>query len=141
MQHVQGPVLPETGRQKAAESRPRHGTHHHQRLDRPVYAKINVPVALWEVKGGRAKGKSLEADRLNRHLDNIRGQMNKHYQSSCNQETIVSALKVRNAYLRLDQSLKPFCRPSTPMSLRRSSGSVLIVRNHLAVFRATAKHI
>ena len=36
-------------------------------------AKIEVPVRLWEVKGGRAKGKSVEADRINRHLDNIRG--------------------------------------------------------------------
>lgn len=41
-------------------------------------AKISVPVNLWEVKGGHAKGKSLEADRINRHLDNIRGQINKH---------------------------------------------------------------
>lgn len=35
-------------------------------------AKLSVPPHLWEVKGGRAKGKSLEADRINRHLDNIR---------------------------------------------------------------------
>lgn len=51
------------------------------------------------VKGGRAKGKGLEADRFNRHLDNIRGQINKHYLSICDRETYVTAEKVRNAYL------------------------------------------
>lgn len=33
-------------------------------------AKLSVPPHLWEVKGGRAKGKSLEADRINRYLEN-----------------------------------------------------------------------
>lgn len=69
-------------------------------------AKISVPVALWEVKGGRAKGKSLEADRINRHLDNIRGQINKHYQSICDRETYVTAEKVRNAFMGLGQNYK-----------------------------------
>ena len=44
-------------------------------------AKINVPEQLWEVKGGRAKGKSVESERINRHLDNIRIQIGKHYQA------------------------------------------------------------
>ena len=35
-------------------------------------AKLSVPEHLWEVSGGRAKGKSVESDRINRHLDNIR---------------------------------------------------------------------
>ena len=29
-------------------------------------AKLSVPEMLWEVSGGRAKGRSLEADRINR---------------------------------------------------------------------------
>lgn len=41
-------------------------------------AKLSVPEMLWEVSGGRAKGRSLEADRINRHLDNIRTQIGKH---------------------------------------------------------------
>ena len=42
-----------------------------------------VPETLWEeVSGGRAKGRSLEADRINRHL-NIRTQIGKHYQDIC----------------------------------------------------------
>ncbi len=42
-------------------------------------AKISVLPELWEVSGGKVKGRSVEADRINRHLDNIRGQINKHY--------------------------------------------------------------
>ena len=80
-------------------------------------AKLNVPPHLWEVKGGRAKGKSLEADRINRHLDNIRIQIGKHYQSICDHDGYVSADKVKNAYLGFGKKYKlllelcdEFCR-------------------------------
>ena len=33
-------------------------------------AKLSVPEQLWEVSGGRARGKSVEDDRIDRHLDN-----------------------------------------------------------------------
>ena len=62
-------------------------------------AKLSVPEHLWEVSGGRAKGKSVESDRINRHLDNIRAQINKHYQEICDRDSFVSAEKVKNAYL------------------------------------------
>lgn len=62
-------------------------------------AKISVPPALWEVCGGKVRGRSVEADRINRHLDNIRGQINKHYQDICDREGYVTAAKVKNAYL------------------------------------------
>ena len=62
-------------------------------------AKLSVPEMLWEVSGGRAKGRSLEADRINRHLDNIRTQIGKHYQDICDRESYVTAEKVKNAYL------------------------------------------
>ena len=47
----------------------------------------------------RSKGKSVEADRINRHLDNIRAQINQHYQSISDQDSFISAEKVKNAYL------------------------------------------
>lgn len=62
-------------------------------------AKLSVPETLWEVSGGRAKGRSLEADRINRHLDNIRTQIGKHYQDICDRESYVTAEKVKNVYL------------------------------------------
>jgi len=80
-------------------------------------AKLNVPPHLWEVKDGRAKGKSLEADRINRHLDNIRIQIGKHYQSICDHDGYVSADKVKNACLGFGRKYKlllelcdEFCR-------------------------------
>ena len=69
-------------------------------------AKLSVPPHLWEVKGGRAKGKSLEADRINRYLDNIRIQIGKHYQSICDHDGYVSADKVKNAYLGFSKRYK-----------------------------------
>lgn len=62
-------------------------------------AKLSVPETLWEVRGGHAKGHSLEADRINRHLDNIRTQIGRHYQDICDRESYVTAEKVKNAYL------------------------------------------
>lgn len=35
-------------------------------------AKLSVPERLWEVRGDRAKDRSLGADYINRHLDEIR---------------------------------------------------------------------
>ena len=60
-------------------------------------AKLSVPETLWEVRGGHAKGHSLEADRINRHLDNIRTQIGRHYQDICDRESYVTAEKVKNA--------------------------------------------
>ena len=70
-------------------------------------AKLSVPETLWEVSGGRAKGRSLEADRINRHLDNIRTQIGKHYQDICDRESYVTAEKVRNAFLGMGRRLPP----------------------------------
>lgn len=66
-------------------------------------AKISVPVDLWDVTSNRIRGKSVEADRINRHLDNIRGQLNKHYQAISDRESYVTAEKVKNSYLGFDQ--------------------------------------
>lgn len=79
---------------------------HGQRYDRPVQRQIQPSSLLWEVKGGRAKGKSLEADRINRYLDNIRIQIGKHYQSICDRDGYVSADKVKNAYLGFSKRYK-----------------------------------
>ena len=45
--------------------------------------QFSVPPHLWKAKGDRAKGKSLEADRINRHLDNIRIRIGKHCRFIC----------------------------------------------------------
>ena len=55
------------------------------------------------VKGGRAKGKSIESERINRHPDNIRIQIGKHYQSICDHDAYVTAEKVKNAWLGMGE--------------------------------------
>ena len=73
-------------------------------------AEINVPEQLWEVKGGRAKGKSVESERINRHLDNIRIQIGKHYQSICDHDAYVTAEKVKNAWLGMGERYRGLLR-------------------------------
>lgn len=62
-------------------------------------AKLTVPERLWEVRGGRAKSRSLEADRINRYLDDIRSQIDRHYRDIRDRESYVTAEKVKNAWL------------------------------------------
>lgn len=59
-----------------------------------------------EISFNHSIGKSLEADRINRHLDNIRIQIGKHYQFICDHDGYVSADKVKNAYLGLGRKYK-----------------------------------
>ena len=60
--------------------------------------KQNSPKTLWDAKGNRAKGKSIEARDINHALDNIKAQIIKHYQRISDREAYVTAEMVRNAY-------------------------------------------
>ncbi|WP_251621710.1 site-specific integrase [Odoribacter lunatus] len=60
--------------------------------------KRDIPKILWDVKGNRAKGKSMEARDINNALDNIKAQIIKHYQRISDREAYVTAEMVRNAY-------------------------------------------
>ena len=60
--------------------------------------KQNIPKTLWDAKGNRAKGKSIEARDINHALDNIKVQIIKHYQRISDREAYVTAEMVRNAY-------------------------------------------
>lgn len=68
------------------------------------------------VKGGRAKGKSIESERINRHLDNIRIQIGKHYQSICDHDAYVTAEKVKNAYLGMGERYRGLLRRFSNMT-------------------------
>lgn len=61
--------------------------------------KLNVKPALWDTKANRASGKSIEAQKINRKLDNIRTQIGKQYQRISDKDNFVSAEKIKNAYL------------------------------------------
>ena len=60
--------------------------------------KRSIAKELWDAKGNRAKGKSLEARETNLALDNIKAQIIKHYQRISDREAFVTAEMVRNEY-------------------------------------------
>ena len=60
--------------------------------------KRAIPKELWDAKGNKAKGKSMEARETNLALDNIKAQIIKHYQRISDREAYVTAEMVRNAY-------------------------------------------
>ncbi len=60
--------------------------------------KRTIPKELWDAKGNKAKGKSMEARETNLALDNIKAQIIKHYQHISDREAYVTAEMVRNAY-------------------------------------------
>ena len=61
--------------------------------------KRSIPKTLWDAKGNRAKGKSVEARETNLALDNIKAQIIKHYQRISDREAYITAEMVRNAIL------------------------------------------
>lgn len=61
--------------------------------------KLDVPSKLWDVKNGRASGKSVEAMRINLTVDKIRVEVNRRYQELMQTDGYVTAAKLRNAYL------------------------------------------
>ena len=99
-------------------------------------AKLTVPERLWEVRGGRAKGRSLEADRINRHLDDIRSQLDRHYRDIRDRESYVTAEKVKNAWLGsvtapccpLSAALRTTCTAVSASTVRKTRGTVILPR-------------
>ena len=61
--------------------------------------KLSVRSTLWDAKANKASGKSLEAQRLNEKLENIKTNIGKQYQRLCDRDSYVTAEKVRNAFL------------------------------------------
>ncbi|MBE6208143.1 MAG: hypothetical protein E7132_05675 [Rikenellaceae bacterium] len=61
--------------------------------------KMDVPPRLWDVKNGRATGKSLEAQKINAAVDRIRVDVNRHYQELMRSDGYVTAAKLKDAYL------------------------------------------
>ncbi len=61
--------------------------------------KMDVPPRLWDVKSGRASGKSIEAQKINHAVDKIRVDVNRRYQEMMQTDGYVTAAKLRDAYL------------------------------------------
>lgn len=64
--------------------------------------KVTANPKLWDTKGGRMTGKSMQALEVNRKLDKMRVSINKHYQEILDRDNYVTAEKVKNAFLGLE---------------------------------------
>lgn len=64
--------------------------------------KVTAIPKLWDTKGGRMTGKSMQALEVNRKLDKMRVSINKHYQEILDRDNYVTAEKVKNAFLGLE---------------------------------------
>ena len=107
--------------------------------------KRSIAKELWDAKGNRAKGKSLEARETNLALDNIKAQIIKHYQRISDREAFVTAEMVRNAYQGIDGEyetlLKAFDRENEVFKKRVGKDrklatyqSRVVARNYVAAF-------
>ncbi len=70
--------------------------------------KLNIKPDLWDTKANRAAGKSLDAQKINQKLENIKTQIGKQYQSICDKDNFVSAEKVKNGYLGFGDEFRTF---------------------------------
>ena len=107
--------------------------------------KQTIPKTLWDAKGNRAKGKSIEARDINHALDNITAQIIKHYQRISDREAYVTAEMVRNAYQGIGSEyetlLGAFDKDNATFQKRvgtdRVKGTYMArvrARNHVAAF-------
>ena len=64
--------------------------------------KITIDPKVWDIKIGRATGRSAAAIEANRMLDNMRVSINKHYREIMDRDNYVTAEKVKNAFLGLE---------------------------------------
>ena len=69
--------------------------------------KLSVRSSLWDAKANKASGKSLESQRINEKLENIKTNIGKQYQRLCDRDSYVTAEKVRNAFLGMGRRLPP----------------------------------
>ena len=107
--------------------------------------KQTIPKALWDAKGNRAKGKTIEARDINHALDNIKAQIIKHYQRISDREAYVTAEMVRNVYQGIGSEyetlLGAFDKDNATFQKRvgtdRVKGTYMArvrARNHVAAF-------
>lgn len=105
--------------------------------------KLYVTPSLWSAEGNRAKGRSREAQEVNRTLESLRTQIAGHYRRLQERDASVSACMVRNALLGLDESnetlLDAFGKLETEGGGQEGARSsrqrtLRVVRQHLSDF-------
>jgi site-specific recombinase XerD len=65
-----------------------------------------VDLTLWDEESGRAKGQSLEADRINEHIDLVKGELRQLYFQIKATGNEVTAGEIKNKYLGIEEDKK-----------------------------------
>lgn len=68
-----------------------------------VNCRLTLPPALWDSEANKAAGKSHEAQTVNRKLEHIRAQIERHYQRIADRDAYVTAERVKLAYLGMGE--------------------------------------
>ena len=76
-------------------------------------SKLSVRSSLWDAKANKASGRSLEAQRLNEKLENIKTNIGKQYQRLCDRDSYVTAEKGPQRFPGMGDDCACCCRPST----------------------------
>jgi len=69
----------------------------------PFSLKAEAKPGDWDTKAGRLRGRTKDAKDLNSYLDDVRTKIRRHYRELCEKESVVTAVRVRDAFLGLNQ--------------------------------------
>lgn len=75
--------------------------------------KLDVLPSIWDGKMGKATGRTSEASRINRMLDDINASLNTIYHEMQRRDNYVTAEKVKNEFLGHSESHETWVRSST----------------------------
>ena len=75
--------------------------------------KLTVRSTLWDAKAKKASGRSLEAQRLNEKLENIKTNIGKLYQRLCDRDLYVTAERFATPFWVWAMTAVFCCKPST----------------------------
>lgn len=70
--------------------------------------KLSVAPSLWDTAANKASGKSIEAQKINEKLGNIKTQIGKRYQVICDKDAFVTAEKIKNSFLGMGDEYRTF---------------------------------
>ena len=96
-------------------------------------SKLSVRSSLWDAKANKASGRSLEAQRLNEKLENIKTNIGKQYQRLCDRSLrLKSSPSVIASSMRVvghtDASEKTVCTCNSPLRVLYPSMSGMTIR-------------
>ena len=95
-------------------------------------SKLSVRSSLWDAKANKASGRSLEAQRLNEKLENIKTNIGKQYQRLCDRslrsKSVPSVIASMRGVVHTDASEKTVCMCNSPLRVLYPSMSGMTIR-------------